>query len=237
MSRYFRKQFTIAVIFILILIVIGLGIYILIKPPKQTCFDKIQNQGETGIDCGGPCGPCDVAKDLIILSQGFIQTTGDYFDLWAKIENPNREWGAELLSYNFGRQNKTYLLPQETKYIVEQRVENKTDFKIEDTTWRKLKDFKELDLIIKNEKQELIDEKYNRISGNLENKSNYNLDKVEIVAVLFNSQQKIIAVGKTTLDSIKIGESRYFQINWPYELSESISSFILKAYTNVFLFF
>ncbi|MDP4999052.1 MAG: fibronectin type III domain-containing protein [Saprospiraceae bacterium] len=23
-----------------------------------TCFDGIQNQGETGVDCGGPCGPC-----------------------------------------------------------------------------------------------------------------------------------------------------------------------------------
>lgn len=23
-----------------------------------TCFDGIQNQGETGVDCGGPCAPC-----------------------------------------------------------------------------------------------------------------------------------------------------------------------------------
>lgn len=23
-----------------------------------TCFDGIQNQGESGVDCGGPCGPC-----------------------------------------------------------------------------------------------------------------------------------------------------------------------------------
>ncbi|MEL6986410.1 MAG: peptidoglycan DD-metalloendopeptidase family protein [Bacteroidota bacterium] len=25
-----------------------------------TCFDGIQNQGETGVDCGGPCLPCNV---------------------------------------------------------------------------------------------------------------------------------------------------------------------------------
>ena len=25
---------------------------------EPTCFDRIQNQGEEGIDCGGPCEPC-----------------------------------------------------------------------------------------------------------------------------------------------------------------------------------
>lgn len=31
-------------------------------PPLKvlpTCYDKMQNQGETGIDCGGPCLPCE----------------------------------------------------------------------------------------------------------------------------------------------------------------------------------
>ena len=27
-------------------------------PPAPTCSDGIQNQGETGVDCGGPCPPC-----------------------------------------------------------------------------------------------------------------------------------------------------------------------------------
>ena len=27
-------------------------------PKGRTCFDKIQNNGEVGIDCGGPCKPC-----------------------------------------------------------------------------------------------------------------------------------------------------------------------------------
>ncbi len=26
--------------------------------PVATCSDGIQNQGETGVDCGGPCAPC-----------------------------------------------------------------------------------------------------------------------------------------------------------------------------------
>ncbi len=27
-------------------------------PAAPSCFDGIQNQGETGVDCGGPCGAC-----------------------------------------------------------------------------------------------------------------------------------------------------------------------------------
>ncbi|MBK7389722.1 MAG: hypothetical protein IPI23_11835 [Bacteroidetes bacterium] len=29
--------------------------------PTATCSDGIQNQGETGIDCGGPCAACPTA--------------------------------------------------------------------------------------------------------------------------------------------------------------------------------
>ncbi len=28
------------------------------QAPAATCFDGIQNQGETGVDCGGPCAAC-----------------------------------------------------------------------------------------------------------------------------------------------------------------------------------
>lgn len=35
-----------------------------------TCFDGIQNQGETGIDCGGPCNDC--ITDTTVLSPDFI---------------------------------------------------------------------------------------------------------------------------------------------------------------------
>lgn len=36
---------------------------------KVTCFDNIQNQDETSIDCGGVCGPCATCSDGI-LNQG-----------------------------------------------------------------------------------------------------------------------------------------------------------------------
>ncbi len=36
--------------------------------PIPTCSDGIQNQGETGVDCGGPCSPCPLsARDSVVL--------------------------------------------------------------------------------------------------------------------------------------------------------------------------
>ncbi|MEP6647465.1 MAG: GEVED domain-containing protein, partial [Saprospiraceae bacterium] len=38
-------------------------------PP--TCTDGIQNQGETGVDCGGPCTPCAPVPNSILLASYF----------------------------------------------------------------------------------------------------------------------------------------------------------------------
>ncbi|HRH68009.1 MAG TPA: T9SS type A sorting domain-containing protein [Flavobacteriales bacterium] len=39
--------------------------------PAPTCTDGIQNQGETGIDCGGPCAPCPCAGTNVTVSITF----------------------------------------------------------------------------------------------------------------------------------------------------------------------
>jgi len=36
-----------------------------------TCNDGIQNQGETGIDCGGPCAPCSSSCSELTFSITF----------------------------------------------------------------------------------------------------------------------------------------------------------------------
>jgi len=46
----------------------------LVVTPKATCFDGIQNQGEAGVDCGGPCQAC---SDIIEKPNGcFRKSTG-----------------------------------------------------------------------------------------------------------------------------------------------------------------
>lgn len=35
------------------------------KKVEPTCSDSIKNQGETGVDCGGPCSPCALGRSCI----------------------------------------------------------------------------------------------------------------------------------------------------------------------------
>ena len=239
MDHYRKKQFTVAVVFVFIVVAIGLAVYFLFFQSQATCFDNIQNQGEKGIDCNGPCGPCpeDIREQLQIISQEIIPTTENNFDLIAKIKNPNKEWGVESLKYKFGtRQGEIYLLPQETKYIIEQKVSadslNNIELKLEEINWRKLKDFKELELKIKNQKQEITENGFNKLLGVVENKSNFDLDKIEIIGLLL-SNGKIVAAGRTDMRTVRKDESRYFELIWPYQIS-GVSSFEIRAYTNVF---
>ena len=64
--------------------------------PTPTCTDGIQNQGETDIDCGGPCEPCVVSECSvnIISENGNILVTGLSADANTKLfdENINAVW-------------------------------------------------------------------------------------------------------------------------------------------------
>jgi hypothetical protein len=47
--------------------------------PAATCSDGIQNQGETGVDCGGPCGACGGgATNLWLEAECRVTSTGAY---------------------------------------------------------------------------------------------------------------------------------------------------------------
>jgi hypothetical protein len=56
---------------------ITLGYYGCKKKATETCTDGIQNQGETGVDCGGPCTACATASALC----SGISSANSYFPL------------------------------------------------------------------------------------------------------------------------------------------------------------
>jgi hypothetical protein len=249
MSRYLGKQLSILFVFSTLILAIGVGIYFIINGQQPNCYDGVQNQGETGIDCGGPCGPCPGPRSLKIISENFIPTIENNFDLVAKVENPNRNWGTESINYKFNLYNNngqligskegiTYVLPDETKYVIEQRFYSETEiasigFELNNASWQNLKDFNELELKIRNVGYQLIDGKY-RLTGNVENKSNYNLDTIEIIGLLFDENQKIVAVGKTSISTFMIGETRSFIIEWPHQIEKEIFNLEVRVYTDVF---
>jgi len=236
MTHYFKKQFIIGLIFVLIIVVIGGGIYLIIKNKQVNQPNGNQNPEEK--------------KPLEILFDNFIPTTENNYDLVARVKNPNSDFGVESVGYVFeiydsnnqliaSKEGKTYILPQEAKYIIEQKFfseksVSKIEFKLKDVSWIKLKEFSELELRIKNRNLQLTEEGFNRISGAIENRSNYDLDKIEVVGLLFDENGEIIGVGKTEMRTVLMGESRGFELIWPYQISIPIASYDVRIYTDVF---
>jgi len=217
MNKYTKKQFKIAGIFIAILTIIIVGIWLLSNIGGATCFDNIQNQGGKRIDCGGPCGLCpeDIREVLIIISDDIIPTTENNFDFVFSVKNPNKDWGVESVKYDlkffnstglvFSKQAETYILPGETKYIIEQKLSIddlfKIDIELSSLEWRKLKDFNEIDLRIKDQAYNILDNGGIKLFGTIENKSNFDLNEIQAIGLLFNNG-KIISVGQTNVRTI-----------------------------------
>jgi len=252
MDKYRKKQVRIGLVYLLILVIIVGGVYFIIKSGLPSCSDGIQNQGEAGIDCGGPCPPCawQLQKDLEVIFFQAIPTQENYVDLVARIRNPNSDFGAESFSYVFNlydsedkliisRKGSSYILPRETRYFIEQKIKTEADnprieFKINNVKWQEVVEYQEPELLIKN-LDFIQSEDLSQLSAVLENRSSYDFSKIDVWAVLFDSQSNILGVNKIELYTVLSEERRYFEMKWFFPLSGQVEKIETVAKTNVFL--
>src|SRR5574343_1335055 len=89
------------VAFCLIIFVWLPSAYVLYTPPS--CSDKKQNEGELGVDCGGPCATLcqNLALAPIVSWQRVFKIADGYYNSIAYIENPNIGSIAHNVPYLF----------------------------------------------------------------------------------------------------------------------------------------
>ncbi|OGI31155.1 MAG: hypothetical protein A2271_04940 [Candidatus Moranbacteria bacterium RIFOXYA12_FULL_35_19] len=250
------KKYSIVAIYVAIFLLIIFGLYFIFKP-EENCFDKIKNQNEKGIDCGGVCQKeCDEikAQDLIIEKIGVIPSgINDKYDFYAKISNPNAVFGNKNFSYeiNFkdssgniiaSKNNKGFILPGEEKYIVENNLDSpvnpaSSEFKIVSSEWVKFEDYYERPDI------QIINKNYSEISGGvgfasaqglLRNRSPYDFESIKIQVILKDSTGNILALNSTEMKTIKSGEDRDFKVLWPSNFPGAVSAMEAQAEVNIF---
>lgn len=253
MNKYRKKQVIIGFVYLVLMAIVVSGIYFLfMKPRLPSCSDGIQNQGEAGVDCSGPCPSClwQLQNELEVISAKAIKTQENYFDLVAKIKNPNKDAGAKSFSYVFNlydsgnnpifsKEGSSYILPQQTKYIIEQKVSVSSkiyniEFKILNVFWQELSGYEEPELLIRNQNFEQS-ENFSRVTATMENRSNYDFDTIDIYAILFDKNSEILAVGKTEVKTIFSKENRYFEIAWFFPVNGQVTKADVMAETDVFL--
>ncbi|MFA6339184.1 MAG: hypothetical protein WCW87_03970 [Candidatus Paceibacterota bacterium] len=236
-----KRKFLYTTTFLIIIsIIIGVPTYLHFKKPP-TCFDTIKNQDEEGVDCGGVCQKLCAEKQLnpvVLWSRTFKVSEGVY-NAVAYIENPNQNAEAFSVPYIFRiydsknilineKQGVTFIPVQKAFPIFEgpistgERIPSHVTLEFLATPdWQRAEQTT-FPLVIKNQK--LTGEEFEpRLDAQIENTGVRTIDKVEIVATLFDSRDNAIAASKTFLDSITKHEVKDIVFTWFTPLSSEVS--------------
>jgi len=250
-----KRRVKIIIGYIILFCAIAFAIYF-IKTPAATCSDKKQNQGEKGIDCGGPCAPCKEImkiKDVNILETAFALGGNNTYDVVAKISNPNDTTGAKTFDYVFilkdstgstiaKREGVNFILPADTKYVAElglttdnNAVPASANIEISVAEWEKLSDVGKPQIGVYSKKfGPIANSDGNEAEGTIRNESSYDLSKVDIVIVLRDEKGHIIGVNTTQRNSVRAREDQLFKVTWPYSLGGNVQKMEVDPQVNVF---
>jgi len=250
-----RKKAIIVFIYFLIFAIIAVLLYFWFFP-KATCFDKIKNQNEEDVDCGGVCKKCEkiVAQDLVVNKAGAVETgTPGQFDFYAEVYNPNNSFGSKSFDYEFVFKNasgekissvkgKDFILPGEQKYIVELNASSvvefsSVDFNITNSQWVEFNDYYEkpqLKITNKSYSESNTADIFGSAHGLLKNDSPYDFSQIKIKVILRDANDNILALNSTEVKTVKTGEEREFTVLWPKKFSGTVMKVDVQPEVNIF---
>lgn len=239
-----QKQLIIGIVFVLIIAGIGYGIYSELVA-KTSCTDGIKNGKEEGIDCGIlACGKaCEPAiMPINILSSKFFKVGEGDYDFVAQISNPNVSYGVSRLEYVLDPLNYrgvTYILPGQTRWLVVTALKSSGEVVditliVKSAQWEKLAAPDSTVNFTLRRKDYHSFQNETELTGVLFNNSNFDFDKIDVAAVLFDEADNIIGVNKTDIRTFVSKTERGFSVAWPFALPGNAVKQDVEALTNLF---
>jgi len=228
--------------FAVIVLVIAVVIYFLYFYEAPNCEDGIQNQNESGIDCGGVCSKvCSFqAIDPVVLWSRIMKVADGVYNVIALVENPNPKTQAKDVEYSFKlydensiliseRLGKVDILPRsifpifEGGIFVQNRIPARSPF-FEFTSefdWNRISDERP-ELIVTN-KNLTQNEKGSQLEATIENESVQNLKNIEVTAILSDYKDNVVAFSQTSIDRLERNDSKNIVFTWNEMLASDIS--------------
>lgn len=206
-----------------------------------TCFDKKQNGGEVGVDCGGGCSlycSNQISAPVVLWSRAF-PVVGSSYNLLAYVENQNKRGAVAKADYEFKvydtnnqligtRQGSTFIPPNQRFPIFESR------FDVGKSTPRSVTfSFKgDLVWVVKDPVLATLPLRVDRISlgedtespslsARISNESIYDLPDFDVITILYDSLHNAIAVSKTHKDGLPSNTSATLLFTWPNAFSDT----------------
>ena len=219
-----------AVLFLILFI--GFPLFTKFYTPAS-CFDNKQNQGEYGVDCGGPCVKLcssQFLNPLIVWARALPVTRGVY-NLLAYVQNPNLDGRVKQASYVFKifdkqgvliseKNGTTFLLPHSTSPVFEggivagERLPAIVTFEFkEPLAWEKI-DYKDPGLVVI-QKTLYGESKSPRIDAIVQNRSTKTISHLEVTAIVYDTEDNAMAFSKTLIDELGDNQSSPITFTWP----------------------
>ena len=233
-------------VLVVALIVGGIFWKIIYRAPS--CSDGYKNGNETGVDCGGSCKNLCTSDALtpVVLWSKIFNISGDVYSAVAYVENPNLSSKNSKATYKFRifDANNTLItvkegetsIPKgkkfaifETGIVLKGLKPKSVDFEFASfSPW--VKDI---------EKEPILSLKYSSImsasttptiTGSISNLSLQSIGEIELVALLLDSNENVIAASRTFIDNLLKNTSQDFFFTWqkPFDRNPSVITVIYR---------
>lgn len=221
--------------------------------PEPSCTDNRKNQGELGVDCGGPCAPCELKnpKPISLFWTRVVPVRAGSYDAAAQIQNLNETLSSANMEYEFilfdgltpiaTRRGKTFLLAQERIHVIEANIvtarePNRVEFKITKTDWQFRQETKPNFIVERRDwrVEEDNGRKKSVLEASVANRSPFSFKKAEVQAIILGKDGNLLGVSRTILENFLSGKSETVKFIWPEELRGEITSIEVEPRVNIF---
>lgn len=248
------KKIVVILVYLIVIALVSWFFYLILKP-KETCSDKIKNQNEEDVDCGGICAKCSMiqAEDLMIGDKGYIDSgvEGKY-DFWAIVSNPNNTFGGQSFRYKVTfkdaagavageKDGQSFILPGDKKYIIENNVPAKdprsVELSISDVKWTGFNDYYEkphLNIVNRNYSEISSGTGFSEAKGLLKNESPFDFGLIKVKVILRDETGKVLALNSTEINTVKSQEEREIRVSWPTRFPGKVSTVDAESEVNIF---
>lgn len=228
-TQRLAKQFIYALFYAAIFFGFFALVYLVFLKPAQSCFDGKQNQGETGVDCGGPCVSCELKTlkpiELTFYRLMFLNEPAAFFQL----KNVNPTFGVRKLPYTLETRDsngltlqtfeeETFIYPGELEKNILKPIYDKRavsiSVKLKSYEWVSISAFSQPKMDFR-EIRKVTEENKFLIRGVIVNNDPILFPKVVVGALFYDKDNILVSASHTDVRDLKSAEARFFQIEHP----------------------
>jgi hypothetical protein len=245
------KQVVYGIFYLVVLGAIITGIYFLFLKPAPSCFDNIQNEGEQGVDCGGPCAKLCISSSIqpivALAAVRVFPLSGGNVTILAQLENANSDYAASSFDYTvtlYGTDGSTiatlngtsFAYADETKYLILPNkpvsgTASRADIAVSGIQWVPAAQMGLTpQFAFTNITSAIGANGFMAVSGSITDRDVSSFRNIIVMAVFKDAAHTPIGASQTELDSLAPGETLGFSVSYPALPNVDISATEFKAY-------